>query len=250
MIDIYETFLPSGTPYKTLYINMYGARTSKAAPTGFCFPEQRKVSTSPAPISVQPKQAQVVSQKRSKAPIIILSIICALLIATNVAQYFLYKEAVKDTEQQLVAANNTIDANNRKITELQNTISSQKTTINSQKTKITKLEAIEDYYDAICQYMKNGNIGAASSAFKVDDSVIVVRKNETGRKITLTTTYGGGGTVNVDYSSYAATLEFDEDSWYSTTTLTVDPSYAGVTVATFSNTENSQTFKVLIIVTD
>ena len=250
MIDIYETFLPSGVPYKTLYINMYGARTSKTAPAGFCFPEQRKVVATPAPVSVQPKQAQVVPKKRNKAPIIILSIICTLLIVANVAQYFLYKEAVKDTEQQLVSANNTIDANNRKITELQNTVSSQKTTINTQKTKITKLEAIEDYYDAICQHMKNGNIGAASSAFKVDDSVIVVRKKETGRKITLTTTYDGGGTVNVDYSSYAATLEFDEDSWYSTTTLTVDPSYEGVTVATFSNTENSQTFKVLIIVTD
>lgn len=264
MIDIYETYLPSGAPYKTLYINMYGARTSKTAPAGFCFPEQRKVVATPAPVSVQPKQAQVVLKKKSKAPIIILSIICALLIVANVAQYFLYKEAVKDTEQQLVTANNTIDANNRKITELQNTISSQKTTISSQKTtissqkttidsqktKITKLEAIEDHYDAICQHMKNGNIGAASSNFKVDDSVIIVRKNETGRKITLTTTYDGGGSVSVNYSSYAATLEFDEETWYSTTTLTVDPSYEGVTVATFSNTENSQTFKVLIIVTN
>jgi len=92
MIDIYETFLPSGAPYKTLYINMYGARTSKTAPAGFCFPEQRKVVATPAPVSVQPKQAQVVLKKRSKAPIIILSIICALLIVANVAQYFLYKE--------------------------------------------------------------------------------------------------------------------------------------------------------------
>ena len=133
MIDIYETFLPSGVPYKTLYINMYGARTSKTAPAGFCFPEQRKVVATPAPVSVQPKQAQVVPKKRSIAPIIILSIICALLIVANVAQYFLYKEAVKDTEQQLVTANNTIDANNRKITELQNTVSSQNTTINTQK---------------------------------------------------------------------------------------------------------------------
>lgn len=35
MIDIYETFLPSGQPYKTIYINMYGAKTSTAAPNGF-----------------------------------------------------------------------------------------------------------------------------------------------------------------------------------------------------------------------
>lgn len=35
MIDIYETFLPSGQPYKTIYINMYGAKKSTKAPTGF-----------------------------------------------------------------------------------------------------------------------------------------------------------------------------------------------------------------------
>lgn len=35
MIDIYETFLPSGQPYKTIYINMYGAKKSTKAPAGF-----------------------------------------------------------------------------------------------------------------------------------------------------------------------------------------------------------------------
>lgn len=119
MIDIYETFLPSGAPYKILYINMYGASTSKAVPVGFCFHEQRKVVANPVPASPQPKQAQAVSKKRSKAPIIILSIICALLIAANVAQYFLYKEAVSDIEQQLITANNTITANNKKIDDLE-----------------------------------------------------------------------------------------------------------------------------------
>ena len=35
MIDIYDTFLPSGQPYKTIYINMYGAKTSASVPNGF-----------------------------------------------------------------------------------------------------------------------------------------------------------------------------------------------------------------------
>ena len=35
MIDIYDTYLPSGQPYKTVYINMYGATASKKAPSGF-----------------------------------------------------------------------------------------------------------------------------------------------------------------------------------------------------------------------
>lgn len=35
MVDIYDTFLPSGELYKTLYINMYGARKSTTVPKGF-----------------------------------------------------------------------------------------------------------------------------------------------------------------------------------------------------------------------
>ena len=37
MIDIYDTFLPSGELYKTIYINMYGAKASASAPKGFTF---------------------------------------------------------------------------------------------------------------------------------------------------------------------------------------------------------------------
>lgn len=35
MIDIYNTYLPSGEFYKTIYINMYGAKKSETAPAGF-----------------------------------------------------------------------------------------------------------------------------------------------------------------------------------------------------------------------
>ena len=35
MIDIYESTLPSGKPYKTVYVNMYGSANSKKIPKGF-----------------------------------------------------------------------------------------------------------------------------------------------------------------------------------------------------------------------
>ena len=35
VIDIYDTFLPWGQPYKTIYINMYGAKASSSVPRGF-----------------------------------------------------------------------------------------------------------------------------------------------------------------------------------------------------------------------
>ena len=45
MIDIYDTFLPSGQPYKTIYINIYGAKASASAPKGFSFSIPIKSST-------------------------------------------------------------------------------------------------------------------------------------------------------------------------------------------------------------
>ena len=45
MIDIYDTFLPSGEPYKTIYINMYGAKSSNSAPKGFKFNSTTAITT-------------------------------------------------------------------------------------------------------------------------------------------------------------------------------------------------------------
>ena len=45
MIDIYNTFLPSGQPYKTIYINMYGATASTVAPYGFVLVEKKYSGT-------------------------------------------------------------------------------------------------------------------------------------------------------------------------------------------------------------
>lgn len=250
MIDIYETFLPSGAPYKTLYINMYGARTSKSAPEGFCFSEQRKVVAASAPVNTQPKQAQVAPKKRSKAPVIILSIICVLLVAANIAQFFLYRETVSDTEQQLITANNTIEANTKRISELQNTISTQKTTINSQKTKISNLEDDSDHYNEIIRYAKGEDFGYAASNFRASTGVIVVDKDDDDYKFTLTANWTYGGTVEVNYSSSAAWVEFDKNEWSTSTTMTVVPNYEGVCIVTFSNDVDSKTFNVLIIVTD
>ena len=45
-------------------------------------------------------------------------------------------------------------------------------------------------------------------------------------------------------------LEFDQNSWKTSTTMTLKPQQEGYTVATFSNNVDSKTFSILIIVTD
>ena len=44
MVDVYDTFLPSGEEYKTIYINMYGASNSTFAPKGFSYSNQPAIS--------------------------------------------------------------------------------------------------------------------------------------------------------------------------------------------------------------
>lgn len=187
-------------------------------------------SSSESPKDITKAQAEeTVPKRRSKAPIIILSIFCVLLIAVNVAQFFLCKNAVKNAKQQLVAANNTIK---------------------SQRTTISYLEESSNHYNEIIRCAKNENFGYAANNFRASTGVIIVGKDDDDYKFTLTANWTYGGTVEIDYSSSAACVEFDNNEWLTSTTLTVIPNYTGACVVTFSNNVNSDTFNVLIIVTD
>ena len=62
MIDIYDTFLPSGQPYKTIYINMYGAKVSVSAPKGFTFTAKKTETTPMVKIPVAHTRKRYCSQ--------------------------------------------------------------------------------------------------------------------------------------------------------------------------------------------
>ena len=299
MIDIYDTYLPSGQLYKTIYINMYGAKCSMSAPAGFSF-EGTKNTTCPKcnhalpkdsefcqfcgnRVSAKPVAPQAViptapiakpspkvvsadshthqstpekatpqkkNQKKWKIAAIILIVLVVISLAANVAQFFYHDYSTADIQAQLDAANKTIAEKDASITSYKNKISSQTTTINQQKTEISNLKTKSGYFDDIVSGMRYGNAGYAASNFFSNDSVIVVSKSNSSYKFTLTANWSNGGTVEVDYSSSCAYVTFDNNEWYTSTKMTVHPRSKGVTVVTFSNSVNSQTFKVLIIVTD
>jgi len=46
IVDVYDTFLPSGEEYKTIYINMYGAYNSSLVPKGFAYSNQHNATVS------------------------------------------------------------------------------------------------------------------------------------------------------------------------------------------------------------
>ncbi len=136
------------------------------------------------------------------------------------------------------------------IENLTDKVESQTSTISSQKSKIASLDEKSDYYDMICRELSYGNIGYAANNFRASESVIVVDKNETNRKFTLTANWPNSGSVSVAYSGSAAKVSFDNNSWGTSTKMTVKPKTEGVTVVKFSNNVDSNTFKIIIIVTN
>lgn len=137
MIDIYETFLPSGQPYATLYINMYGAKKSVAAPKGFVINEvtvttPNKALQAPAPktITVQKKP---VPQKSSSGVGLWIAV-CILAVALCVSLVFNYSQYSQANSLQ------------NQVTELQ-----------SQVTELQKIEENSNNYKKLLSAMQNVN---------------------------------------------------------------------------------------------
>lgn len=55
MVDIYDSTLPSGQSYKTVYVNMYANSNSTTAPAGFVFYHSEQKTVTPAPAASKPK---------------------------------------------------------------------------------------------------------------------------------------------------------------------------------------------------
>jgi uncharacterized membrane protein len=92
IIDIYDIFLPSGKFYKTIYINMYGAKESTKTPEGFTFKTK-----SPPNNSIKTKQNKITRNSLVNNKLVfitnILSVIWtiismfSIIIATNIQDF-------------------------------------------------------------------------------------------------------------------------------------------------------------------
>lgn len=216
-----------------------------------------------APVPAGVKKCAACSKKSPMGAIVAIALLALLVVASaglNVLQYF----DNQDNEDSIARLQSTMSIKDgtitqkdgviaeyeATITEHESTIASQKTTISDLNSQISGLKDKAGYYDTLCKEMTTGKVGYAADNFKANASVVVVDKNTTNKKITLTAHWSGGGTVSTDYSSSAAWVDYDADSWSTTVNLTIKPEHEGVTAVTFSNNIDSKTFKVIIIVTE
>lgn len=106
-------------------------------------------------------------------------------------------------------------------------------------------------YEKLIKALSGGTLGRASDKFKVDKGYIVLKKSSSPVTVTMTADFNTYVTVTTNRTGSAAEMNFNESSWSgTTTTLTVTPKSVGVTTVKFSNNVDSQTFTVLIIVTE
>lgn len=253
MIDIYDVYLPSGDLYRTLYLNMYSPINSTHPPVGFYVAAQSNSNTmlsASGSTKNSDKVSNTIKDSKSAKGENTLKVLSWVLVVLATAALVIALYQVYNLRKQNADQLTQISALQGKVSELEATVEKQTNTINSQKKTISNLKPKATNYDDICSSLKYGNIGYAAYNFKSDESIIVVRKNERDRKFTLTANWSSGGSVGVSYSSTAATVSFDKDSWYTSTTMTVKPRSVGATVVTFTNDVNSDSFKILIIVTD
>lgn len=204
-------------------------------PVGYGYPGAAMADEGQFPVEMP---VPPVPDRKRKLPVvalvflIVLPVLLVSSLAFNVLQYVQNGQLSETVEHQ------------------ETTIQRQDSQISAQADEIAELAVTSGYYDTICQELGSTKAGYGSANFRTNEGIVVVRRSQTNRKITLITSWSGSGTVYTDHSGDAAELVFDENSWSSSTTLTVKPDHVGVTAVTFSNSRDSNTFKVLIIVTE
>lgn len=97
MVDVYDTYLPSGAEYKTIYINMYGTSNSTFAPKGFSY-EVTQIKTSSTNIKSTKSQGS-----RKQKPLVIIAIV-VLALALIVAGIFATLAIIDNVQQKKEAA--------------------------------------------------------------------------------------------------------------------------------------------------
>lgn len=195
--------------------------------------------------AIVPTKANAVINIMTNKPIIPLAVIGGLLVT---AILFIILFIVSSSDKR--AAEATIAEQDEKIA----TISAEVKEVSAEAKDARALAAAykldADRLEAIYDFMLSPGAGEANYKFKVDKPIIVLRKSDPRKTVQLTTAYNTS--YWFEYSEEGvAFLEFNVERWSGTTVqLNATALDTGMTVVTFHNEANLETFKMMIIVLD
>ena len=201
---------------------------------------------------------------RVQPAVLALAAVSVLLVCSlvgNLVQYGsstrVQQELEQQLEQQWESSNATIAAQESAILELEEKL--EETEAERQRseamllyTKAELKDAQEDSYnfDLIRSFLTKSDAGYASDQFYASKSVLILSMTGGDQTFSLITGFSGHGQYSCSTTSNSVLVSFTEDTWYGgRTTIRVSPKSTGSAYITFSNNLNSQTFRVLVIVT-
>ena len=196
------------------------------------------------------KPAKEAKPKGAKKPFPVLALILGLLllaaIGLNVYQYILWDE----TNEQLIKADGILVNMKSELNQKSGEIAELREQVDFLDGYVMELEESAWVADHLRSIAEEGNFGYAADNFRTNAAIYVVDQNSTTDKLTLWANWPSGGTVYVDYLGEAAWVNFDQNSWKTSTTMTIAPEQPGISIVTFSNSIDSNTFSILLIVTE
>ena len=115
--------------------------------------------------------------------------------------------------------------------------------------RISELSVTDGYYQQITQAYGKGNVGWASSDFRLSKGVVCLQRGASGT-VTLYTNIGGT-VYHENSNSSVGSIAFGQHSWKDSVILTVTAgNTSGTSVITFTNSKNTDELRLIIIVTD
>lgn len=212
------------------------------------------------------KKCTVCGKKHSHggliAVVIVLAVLFAAAAAAGVYLFLLHGEAqealtardvtIAQLESSVASLEETVSVQNEALTAADEALTESTNTITEIEEMMEQLSPKAGAYDKLCELLKTDAIGSQSEVFFADQEYVFVSLTEDlGKTVTVTAKWDEASDITTEYSSDAATLEFPEaESFETTVQLKVVPQNVGVTVVTFSNSTNEDTFTLAIVVTE
>lgn len=262
-VDCYDTFLPSGEFYKTIYINMYGSKESVKVPAGF-----QKISTAVDKKSIQPS-------KEVKHPKVCTACGKANPEDSEFCQYCGKKIEIVEEIKNIAPTEKGADKSNSsklfKIAcciiavllflniyqcsmyfsisgELEKTQSSEEFYETRYKDTMKSLSEYKSKYYEITNFLKSSDAGYANSNYYASDSIVVLNKNGFSKSVLITCKYYYTTISYSNSNKFVAHAEWDDNWNGNSINITFSPGDTGTSIITFTNDYNSASFRVMVIV--
>lgn len=190
---------------------------------------------------------------RYGVPIIILSVLLAVCIGISALVFYYLNESQYEVNRLsglVELKNNDIRDLRTENEKLRNTISTDGSFIDELIEKNESLATEATWFHDICDYLNSGTIGYAESNFYVDESIVLVHRDEDVHKTKLTAYWKNGGSVSYRPIGACATISLEDETWSTSTYLNIEPLYNGVMEVWFFNDVDDTDFKMIIIVVD